>query len=622
MCGINGVYHFNIDERVDETLLLNMRDTMSHRGPDEQGHYLKDRIGFGHQRLSIIDLTSGQQPLCNEDGTVWITYNGEIFNFESLRHRLLQKGHLFKTQCDTEVIVHLYEEYGPDCVKQLRGQFAFAIWDERQQRLMLARDRLGILPLSYAVDQGRLIFASEIKAILQDRHLSREIDLQALSDYLTYHYIPAPKTIFKQIRKLPPAHILLCDQDGISLQRYWTLQYQPDEKMSEIDFIEQIREKLCEAVQIRLMSDVPLGAFLSGGIDSSAVVAFMSQVMDQPVKTFSIGFGAQDYNELEYARLVAKQFGTDHHEFIVTSETKTLLPKLVRQFDEPFADPSAIPTYYVSKMAREHVTVCLSGDGGDETFAGYTRYVRAIHANNQMGRVPPQLRSPIFGPISQAMPIGMRGKRFALRAGTKTPAELYGVVHGYMHPSERNAFLSTEVKMTLNGDRPYDRLQSLYAEAAPVDYLSRIQYIDFMSYLPDDILTKVDRTSMLNSLETRVPLLDYELLELVAKTPSHLRMSNFEQKYIFKQILKSYLPNEILYRRKQGFGLPLKHWFEHDWQDYTADILLDPQSYSRTYFALDRIQPLLKQHTANKQDFSLLLYKILVFEEWARAYLS
>lgn len=622
MCGINGIYHFNLDEPVDKATLLQMRDVIYHRGPDEAGCYINGRIGFGHRRLSIIDLRNGQQPLCNEDGTVWITYNGEVFNYEALRQDLLAKGHQFKTRCDTEVIIHLYEQYGVDCVKKLRGQFAFAIWDGRQQRLLLARDRLGILPLSYALDNGRLIFASEIKAILQDKRISREIDLAALSDYLTYHYIPAPKTIFQQIRKLPPGHMLVCEQGTISVQRYWTLKYQPDNEISEADYIEKIRQKLLESVKIRLMSDVPLGAFLSGGIDSSVVVAFMSQVMDQPVKTFSIGFGEQDFDELRYARRVAQHFSTDHHEFIVTSETKELLPQLVRQFDEPFADASAIPTYYVSKMARDHVTVCLSGDGGDETFAGYHHYKVAVRLHNRLSPIPPFVRKPVFGAINHLIPDGVRGKRFALQASMASPAESYGVIHGYLHPSERDQFLSNEVKAALRHEHPYELLQHLYDESGPVDHLTRLQYVDFMSYLPDDILVKVDRTSMLNSLETRVPLLDYELLELVATTPAHLRMRGFEQKYILKQVVKDLLPAEILNRPKQGFGVPLKYWFESDWNDYAAKILLDPQAISRRLFNRKYVETLVNNHSSHLKNFSMSLYKLLIFEEWGRCYLN
>ena len=622
MCGITGIYNFNPEEPVDEATLVQMRDVIKHRGPDEANCYLAGNIGFGHRRLSIIDLANGQQPMCNEDGTVWITYNGEVFNHDELRQELISKGHQFKTRCDTETIVHLYEEYGVECVPRLRGQFAFAIWDQGKQRLLLARDRLGILPLSYAVDSHRLIFASEIKAILQDRQVSREIDLTAVSDYLTYHYIPSPKTIFKQVRKLPPGHVLVCEQGAVSIQRYWTLTYQPDHDADEAEYVEKIRDMLLESVKIRLMSDVPLGAFLSGGIDSSAVVAFMSQVMNQPVKTFSIGFGEQDYDELRYAKMVANHFGTDHHEFRVTSKTKDLLPQLVRQFDEPFADPSAIPTYYVSKMAREHVTVCLSGDGGDETFAGYSRYRKALSSYKMLELIPVGIRQPIFSRLSRVMPYGVRGQHFVRRAGTNSPVELYGVVQGYLDPMRRNLLLSDEVRAALNGERPYERLHALYDEAAPADYLTRLQYIDFMSYLPDDILVKVDRTSMLNSLETRVPLLDYRLLELMANTPTHFRMRGHEQKYIFKRVLKDILPAEILNRSKQGFGVPLKYWFEEDWRRYAADVLLDPQAMSRRFFDAKRVRTLIDDHSSHGSDFSLSLYKLLIFEEWCRCYLS
>jgi asparagine synthase (glutamine-hydrolysing) len=620
MCGVNGIYHFNRDEPVDEATLLQMRDALYHRGPDEAGCYLNGNVGFGHRRLSIVDLAHGQQPLCNEDGTVWITYNGEIFNHNELRRLLIDKGHQFRTRCDTETIVHLYEEYGANGVQKLRGQFAFAIWDARKQRLLLARDQLGILPLSYALDNGRLIFASEIKAILRDRTISREIDLHALTDYLTYRYVPSPRTIFKQVRKLPPGHILICEQGAVSVRRYWTLNYQPDNQAKEAEYIEKIRDKLQEAVKIRLMSEVPLGAFLSGGIDSSVVVAFMSRVVDRP-KTFSIGFGEQDFDELRYARLVAEHFGTEHYEFRVTSKAKELLPRLVKQFDEPFADPSAIPTYYVAKMARQHVTVCLTGDGGDETFAGYKRYEMVLRSH-RLRVIPGAVRRPIFHTLSRLIPSGARGKLFAQQVSMASPVDAYALAQGYLHPSSRDPLLSEEVKATLNGERPYELLHELYDEAGPVDYLARIQYIDFMSYLPGQILVKVDRTGMLNSLETRPPLLDHELLELMATTPPNFRIRGSQLKYILKQVARDFLPAEILNRPKQGFGVPLKYWFEEDWKTYTAELLLDPQAISRRFLDQKRVRAMLDEHSSSRKDFSLLLYRLLIFEEWSRCYMD
>lgn len=618
MCGINGIYHFDANQPIDEAALLKARDVMSHRGPDEIGHYVNGHVGFGHRRLSIIDLTSGQQPMCNEDGSVWITYNGELFNYEELGDALRKQGHQFKTRCDTEVIIHLYEEYGVDCVKMLRGQFAFGIWDAHNERLLLARDQLGILPINYIVQNDRLIFASEIKSILEYAGISREIDLQALGDYLTYQYIPAPRTIFKQVRKLPAGHLLVCERGHVSVQRYWQLRYQPDPHADEAEYVERIRAKLEESVRIRLMSDVPLGAYLSGGLDSSTVVAFMSRVMSQPVKTFSIGFGENDYDERSYARRVAQHLGTDHHEFVVDSKANDLLPRLVRQFDEPFADPSAIPTYFVASMARRHVTVCLSGDGGDETFAGYTRYKSALRSS-RLDAIPAAMRRPIFRAISDLIPVGVRGKRFALHASMTAPVERYGVIQGYLLPFERNRILSREVRAELNGDLPYQRLQQLYDEADPADYLTRLQYIDFMCYLPDDILVKVDRASMLNSLETRVPLLDHELLELMATTPADFRIRGTAQKYILKQAVKDMLPDEIINRPKQGFSIPLRHWFEGDWRAYAADLLLDPQAISREHFDQRQIRNIVESHSSDRHDFSGLLYTLVIFEEWCRS---
>jgi asparagine synthase (glutamine-hydrolysing) len=606
---------------VDEDLLVRMRDVMPHRGPDESGVHVHGNVGLAHRRLSIIDLESGQQPLCNEDGTVWITFNGEIFNHDELRDELIAKGHRFKTRSDTEVIVHLYEEEGIDCPKRLRGQFAFGIWDGPRQRLMLARDRLGILPLSYVQEPHRLLFGSEIKVLLADPGVRRDIDLTALVEYMTYDYVPAPRSIFESVRKLPAGHVLVCEKGEVSVRRYWSLRYEEDSETSEEEFLEKVEAKLQEAIRIRLMSEVPLGAFLSGGIDSSLIVALMSEAMTEPVKTFSIGFGEEDFDELKYAKVVADRFGTEHHEFVVTSETKELLPRLVQQFDEPFADPSAIPTYYVCKMAREHVTVCLSGDGGDEAFAGYSRYRRARDLFDKVFTIPTALRKSVFSSLGRWMPYGTPGKHAALLRSARTPAELYGIVKGYTHPVRRNPLLNADVRKSLRYERPYELIENLYEEAGNVDYVSRLQYVDIFSYLPDNILVKTDRTSMLNSLETRVPLLDYQLLELAATTPMSLRMRDGQQKYALKRILSKYLPQAFLDRKKTGFGVPLKYWFERDWKDHTADVLLDPQGFCGTYFDMKKVAALLENHTSKRQNFSKILYRLLVLEEWSRQYL-
>ena len=518
MCGIVGV--LDLKKTPDRRLIERMTTIMHHRGPDGAGYHIEGPVALGHRRLSIIDLSGGAQPLCNEDGTVWITFNGEIYNFLELRDELIDKGHRFKTRSDTETIVHAWEEWGGDCPKKLRGMFAFAVWDARKGQLFLARDRLGKKPLYYTTDGSRFVFASEIKALAQDPDVKRELDPAALADYLNYHYIPFPGTIFKGIHKLEPGHCLLAQGGGssvgtsgssrpaetvqISIRPYWTLFYDPDHSLSEEDWVEALRDKLQEAVRIRLISEVPLGAFLSGGIDSSAVVALMSRVQSEPVKTFSIGFREDDFSELKYARQVADLFGTDHHEFVVEPDAMEVLPQLAWEFDEPFADSSAIPTYYVSKMAREYVTVILSGDGGDETFAGYRRYRWA----RDMGRydwLPEWLRRSLFGLPASLMPEGVKGKG-TLQHFSRGPFERYAGLNTFGQNGYLGQLLSPDVLYELSNGKglpDYSAMRNFYDECPDQDYLTRIQYVDTKTYLAEDILTKVDRASMLCSLEAQ-----------------------------------------------------------------------------------------------------------------------
>ena len=620
MCGIAGI--LDLDKQINKKDLHGMCEVISHRGPDGDGYYIDGSVGLGHRRLRIIDLEGGKQPMTNEDSTVWITYNGEIYNFKDLQKDLTARGHHFHTHSDTEAIIHAYEEYGDDCVEHLNGMFAFCIWDKKRKRLFLARDRVGKKPLYYYLSDKKFIFASEIKAIIQNKTVARNIDLTALRDYLVYLYIPPPKTIFKKIYKLPPGHCMVVDNKmNTTVSRYWDLKFNPDYSIKEQDWIEGLREKLLNAVKIRLISDVPLGAFLSGGIDSSAVVALMSQIMDQPVKTFSIGFEEEEFSELKYARMVAKKFNTNHHEMVVNPDAIELLPELAWEFDEPFADSSAIPTYYVSKMAREHVTVVLSGDGGDETFAGYSRYASACYYHSNHDKIPAFLRRLIFGGVSSLMPKGMRGKGL-LRHLSETPFKRYRGMITQDEPGYIGDILSEDVLREIGRDSEDGYFLEYYNKQSDMDYLTKIQYLDTMTYLPEDILVKVDRASMLNSLEVRAPLLDHEILEYLAKVPSDYKLRNGEKKYLLKKALEGILPTEILYRKKMGFGVPLVHWFKKDISDYTSDILLSKRSTERNLLNRKYIESLLKNHQHRGRDLSVKIWNLLFFENWCRKWLD
>lgn len=622
MCGIIGILNAN-GEPVDRGNILSMAAVMSHRGPDGEGAYCDGPVGLAHRRLSIIDLSGGTQPMSNEDGSVWITFNGEIYNFPDLKRDLEAKGHRFRTKSDTEAIVHAYEEYGPDCVKRLRGMFAFGIWDARKRRLFLARDRMGKKPLHYFSDGKKFIFASEIKAIVQDRQVPREIDPDALVDYFTHLYIPFPRTIFRSVRKLPPGHWMTVSFEtaagrsslGIDQRPYWDLRYSPDASMSEQDWVEGLREKINEAVRVRLMSDVPLGAFLSGGVDSSAVVAAMAAAQAGPVKTFSVGFEEEDFSEIEYARAIARRFGTDHHEEVVRPDAVDLLPKLAWEFDEPFADSSAIPTYHVSRMARQHVTVALSGDGGDETFAGYKRYAWA-DGLSRWDFLPSFVRRAAFGWPSALMPQGMRGKG-ALRNMSMGPYERYRSLITHDEPGYLDRLLTADVKVQMRADGD-DLFKQFYGRFPDADYLTRLQYLDTKTYLAEDILTKVDRTSMLCSLETRAPLLDHELQEYVARMPASLKLFAGEKKYIFRRAMRGVLPDEILDRPKMGFAVPLGKWFKKDLDSFARETLLGPTARERGIFDPRFVEKVLDDHQKKTRDLSARIWSLLFFEQWCR----
>jgi len=623
MCGISGIFEFDQARVMARETVHRMNESLRHRGPDDEGIFVGSGIGLGHRRLSIIDVAGGHQPISNEDGTIWVMFNGEIYNYADLRKELLSRGHKFTTRSDTEAIVHLYEDYGEECFARLRGMFAIVIWDSNQRRLLLARDRVGKKPLYYYADRNRIIFGSELKAILAADDVPRPIDPLAVSDYFSLSYIPAPRTIYKSVRKLQPAHYLVASAAGLREAPYWRLSFSNVQNHTEAEWCELIREQLCEATRVRLMSEVPLGAFLSGGVDSSSIVAMMSQLMDRPVTTCSIGFSAQEFDESEFARKVALQFKSDHHEDVVEVEALDVIDKLAWHYDEPFADSSAVPTYYVSKMARRHVTVALGGDGGDENFAGYRRYIFDRMENQMRSFVPASIRRTVFGPLGRWYP-GLAWAPRPLRAKatlqslSRSPLEGYFNSVSVFRPDEKSQLFTPDFQRQLADYDSLDVLRKHYDEADTTDPLSRIQYVDIKTYLPDDILAKVDRASMAVSLELRAPILDHQLMELVASIPSDLKLRGRTGKYIFKKAMEPLLPQDILYRPKQGFAIPLNRWFRQELKDLGYDLvvagnkdgILDGNYLSRIW----------KQHQAGTFDRSAYLWTVLMFRKWQQVF--
>jgi len=634
MCGICGKLNFD-GRPVDEGLIRKMCSVLAHRGPDDEGVYTSKHgarstehgIGLGHRRLSIIDLDTGHQPMSNEDGSIRIVYNGEVYNFLRLREDLEKKGHRFRTRSDTEVIIHLYEDYGPDCVKYLRGMFAIAIWDSPRQRLFLARDRLGQKPLVYTLTSSSFIFGSEIKAILADPQIKREVDLEALHHYLTYGYVPAPLTIFKGIKKLPPAHTLVWEKGQVKIERYWSLSYIPKLQLKEEEYVPRLLELLKESVKLRLISDVPLGAFLSGGVDSSAVVAMMAELSDRPVKTFSIGFEEASFNELKFARIVSRRFGTEHHEFVVKPDALEILPKLIWHYNEPYADSSAIPTYYVSQITRQHVTVALNGDGGDEAFAGYERYL-ANKIARSYEKIPAFIREGVILPLINRLPedttrksLTRRIKRFTA-AIRETPERRYVRWVSIFNNLQKKELYSSEMREGMVDLDSVNLLVDVYRQAKADNFLDSTMFVDCMTSLPDDLLVKVDIASMANSLEARSPFLDHKLVEFAASLPPDLKLKGKTTKYILKKALKEYLPKDILYRDKMGFGVPIGRWFRNELKDYAYEILLDTRAKERGYFNPDSVKKILDEHTSGRIDHWCRIWGLLNLELWHRMFMD
>lgn len=623
MCGIAGIVRIDGGPAGGE-LLRAMTSALAHRGPDGDGFFCEGPVGLGHRRLAIIDLATGDQPMASDDGSSVIIFNGEIYNFRELRRELEGRGATFRTSSDTEVILRAYEAWGVECLPRLRGMFAFAVWDKAQRRLFLARDRVGIKPLVYAWDGRRLLFGSEIKALLEDAAVPRELDWEALRDFLTLHYIPSPRTIFRSIRKLPPASYLLLDlgrAEPPEIHRYWDLRFAPDSRPTEADWLDGLRWHLVDAVRSHLVSDVPIGAFLSGGVDSSTVVALMAQATEGRVRTFSIGFDDGDFDELAHAREVARRYDTQHFEYVVKANALEILPRLAWQFDEPFADSSALPTYYVSKITREHVTVALSGDGGDENFAGYTRYARAQRLHEQLDTFPAVLARPLLRLAARLLPPGARGQGYLDMLGSP-PVDRYFKLVAYQRSETLRDLMSAGAREHIEPAVTPALFRRLAAEGPRADYVSTLQYLDIHSYLPEDILTKVDRTSMAVSLEARVPLLDHVLMEYVATMPAGLKFKDGIGKVILKRAMAADLPSGILGRRKMGFGLPIASWFRREMTDYLRDVLDGRRTRQRGLVDPGAVATLLEEHQTGGRDRSSQIWAVLALEEWARRWLD
>ncbi|WP_298866777.1 asparagine synthase (glutamine-hydrolyzing) [uncultured Gimesia sp.] len=656
MCGITGTSWTTRDKNISPSVLKRMTDVISHRGPDDSGGYHSDltaksflfsdentlsdfkptsEIGaaLGHRRLSIIDLGTGHQPLSNEDGSIWIAFNGEIYNYQELRKELMQQGHQFKTESDTEVIVHLYEEQGTACVERLRGMFALAIWDERRQRLFLARDRIGQKPLFYREQAGSLSFASELKSLLQMPDASRTVDPRAIDLFLAYQYVPHPWSILKGYQKLPPAHRAIYEQGQLRIERYWTPPYQNPESNPEFPFqtpqqwSEALRDRLTESVKIRMRSDVPLGAFLSGGIDSTIIAGLMQSMSDRPVHTFSIGFPVKQFDERTYAREAAKKLGTDHHEYVVEPEALEMLPRLAWHYDEPFADSSAIPTMYLSQVTRQEVTVALSGDGGDELFAGYDRY-KAVALSQWFDRLPTVIKKTMTASIWQKLPASVEQKSFRRRvkrflAGLAVPPERrYLKWVGIFDTERRLEMYSSEFREQLGNFDTDEFLLDAYQLCPDRDFVTRTTAADVLSYLPCDILTKVDIASMAHSLECRSPFLDHHVAELAAAMPLNLKMNKGRGKQILTDTFSDLLPESIQTRKKMGFGVPLNNWFRNELKPLLFDVLLDQRAIDRQIFNPAMVEQLISEHLNLQWDHSARLWSLLVLEMWFQTFID
>ncbi len=622
MCGISGLFDTRGKQDYSRDLVYRINDIQSHRGPDEAGLHLEPGLAMGHRRLSIIDLATGQQPLFNEDGSVCVVFNGEIYNFQQLVPELEALGHRFHTRSDTEVIVHAWESWGPACVDRFRGMFAFALWDRNKETLFLARDRMGVKPLHYALlDDGTFIFGSELKVVTAHPAFRRQIDPLAVEEYFTLGYVADPRCIYTTARKLPPAHTLtLRHGEAIPAPRpYWDVRFSLDNAISEIDALAQLEQHLKESIRLRMIADVPLGAFLSGGVDSSTVVAMMAEISPQPVRTCAIGFKDPKFNESSFAAMVAERYRTAHHLDIVDSDDFDLIDHLAWLYDEPYADSSAIPTYRVCQLARQHVTVALSGDGGDESFGGYRRYRLHMMEERARNALPLALRRPLFGTLGRLYPKADWAPR-PLRAKTTfqslacDPVEAYLRTVSLQRSEQREQLYSAEFKQQLGGYNTLDLFRQHANQAQTEDPLAIIQYLDYKTWLVGDINTKVDRASMAHSLEVREPLMDHVLIEWLATLPSSLKIKGREGKWLLKKAMEPHLPNDVLYRPKMGFSVPLARWLRGPLAERARNAILGSRLAETGYFNTNTLRFMLEKHQTGQRDFSAPLWSLLMFD--------
>jgi asparagine synthase (glutamine-hydrolysing) len=628
MCGIVGVANANL-QPVNREILEKMNACIVHRGPDEDGFYLRENVGLAMRRLSIIDLAGGQQPIYNSDKTSWIVFNGEIYNFQELRSDLEKQGDIFYTHSDTEVILHLYDKYGVDCVNHLRGMFAFAIWNEREKSLFIARDRIGKKPLLYSHQpNGDLIFGSEFRALLQHPKINKVVDYEAIHHYLSYYCVPAPLTAYKQIRKLEPAHWLEWKNGEIKIQRYWSPNFSDKIKITRQEAEVETMRLVREATKLRLISEVPLGAFLSGGVDSSLIVALMAQESERPVKTFSIGFEEEDFSELKYAKRVAEHVGADHHEFIVKPDAFEILPTLVEHYGEPYADPSAIAAYYVARETRKHVTVALNGDGGDENFAGYKRYF-AMKWSEKYHLLPNLIREHLIGkavnllPNSEIQRSRTRDIKRFFKAASMSKLERYFNWVSAIDREMLHDIYTEDFEHKTSGFDSAEFLKTWFTKANGIGIIDSVMLTDQMTYLPNDLLVKIDIASMAVSLEARSPLLDHKVIEFAASLPEVIKLGNGKTtKDLLKKVASQVVPREVLYRKKMGFSVPITHWFRRQLKDFLRDILLSEKSLGRNLIKPEIVKNMVEQHTSGKQDFTAPLYTLLMLELWFQRFID
>lgn len=612
MCGICGVCFNDPKSKAPEDLLRRMTTALRHRGPDGDGFLVRQNIGLGHRRLSIIDLAGGDQPIFNEDGRIGIVFNGEIYNYVELAEELKAAGHRFRTHSDTEVIVHLYEEMGDTCVERLRGMFTFAIWDGRDGSVLLARDRLGIKPLFYSPQPDRFLFASEMKSILEDPAIARKVNLSALREYLALGYVPGDTCILNGVSKLSPGHVLRWQNGTFRIEKFWDVEFPAPVHKPGDDSSREAEHVLREAVRIHMRSDVPVGVLLSGGVDSAAMVALASVETNTPLKTFSIGFEEKDYCELAFARQTATRYNTEHHEIIVKDHDLSVLPQVVWHLDEPFADPSSVPTYYVCREAAKHVKVCLSGDGSDEIFGGYTRYRKAMNYK-YVDWAPIGLRRSVAS-FANLLPHVMWGKGLLGRIGAEG-VERYLQTVGIFHPSECNTILG---HVPQEPALPLTRYLAPYFSNPGQNVLATLQHTDQKTYLPDDILVKVDRMSMQNSLEIRPPFLDHVVVEFANRCSADMKIRKGVSKAVLKDLMRKYIPSSVIDRKKTGFGMPIKHWFRNGMQHTARELLLGRDARSAAFFDPAEVERVVSGHQYGARDLSERIWSLLVFEQWCR----